>query len=439
MMFFYKGLHFLPHTCVKRLGHQKKEKETLTNYHFSHKKLLVDLIFLANILRTLKANYKDKKLKSYIGLLILLSLPFITSLKAEETLRFIGFQNYATGEKFNGTEIGGLSGIVYDQMTKKLLAVSDDRGFVNEPRFYEFDLILNEKTFKVTPSKVTKLKTKELTFFKKGYADFEAITLLKDGDILISSEGGINKNPPLNPEVIIFSANGDYKSQLTIDDKFLPYPTKSEATRGPRDNQSFETLNLALDGKTLFLATEESLFQDGPTTTANESSLIRIILHKDLKAYKEVAYPLEKIDALKGVDLSPGTTGLTDIAAIDENNFYTLERTYLPFQNKNIIRIFRCQINSETTDVADLASLAKQKIITVKKTLVADLDDFMNLMTPASLDNIEGIAFGPDLENKNKTLIVVSDNNFGKTQRTLLMAFEINPINSKKKETAKKK
>ena len=400
---------------------------------------MVDLIFLANILRTLKANYKDKKLKSHIGLFILLSLLNIKTVRAEETLRFIGYQNFATGEKFSETELGGLSGIVYDQTTKKLLAISDDRGFVNEPRFYEFDIVLNEKSFQVTPSKMTKLKSKELSYFKKGYADFEAIALLKNGDILVSSEGGVNKNPPLNPEVILFSANGDYKSQLSIDNKFLPYPTKTEPPRGPRDNQSFETLNLALDGQTLFLATEETLFQDGPTTTINESSLIRIILHKDLKAYKEVAYPLEKIEPLKGVDLSPGTTGLTDIAAIDENNFYTLERTYLPFQNKNIIRIFKCQISQETTNVMSLPTLANQKLVTVKKTLVADLDDFMNLMTPATLDNIEGIAFGPDLANKKKTLIVVSDNNFGKTQRTLFMAFEINPPAQSKKSIKKKK
>ena len=395
--------------------------------HF-HKKLLVDLIFLANILRTLIANYKDKRLKTLIGLLILLNVFIGSALKAEETLRFIGYQNFSTGEKFNETELGGLSGLVFDPSTKKLLAISDDRGQINEPRFYEFDLKLDEKSFSVTPSKVTKLKSKELTYFKKGLTDFEAIALLKNGDILVSSEGGIARNTPLNPEVILFSALGDYKSQLPVDDKFLPPLSKTDSPRGPRDNQSFETLNLALDGQTLFLATEETLFQDGATTTINESSLIRIVLYnKDFKAFKEVAYPLEKIEPLKSVDPSPGTTGLTDIAAIDENNFYSLERTYLPFQNKNIIRIFKCKITKDTTNVMAMPSLLNQKIIKVEKTLVADLDEFMNLMTPATLDNIEGIAFGPDLANKKKSLIVVSDNNFGKTQRTLFMAFEIKP------------
>lgn len=362
-----------------------------------------------------------------------------TALNAEDTLRFIGYQNFSTGEKFNETELGGLSGLVYDPSTKKLLAISDDRGQINEPRFYEFDLKLDEKSFSVTPSKVTKLKSKELTYFKKGMTDFEAIALLKNGDILVSSEGGIARNNPLNPEVILFSSIGDYKSQLPVDDKFLPPLAKTDSPRGPRDNQSFETLNLALDGQTLFLATEETLFQDGATTTINESSLLRIVLYKDFKAFKEVAYPLEKIEPIKGVDLSPGTTGLTDIAAIDENNFYSLERTYLPFQNKNIIRIFKCKITKDTTNVMAMPSLLNQKIVKVEKTLVADLDDFMNLMTPATLDNIEGIAFGPDLANKKKSLIVVSDNNFGKTQRTLFMVFEINSTTHNKTSTKKKK
>ncbi len=400
---------------------------------------MVDLIFIANILRSLIANYKDKNLKTCLGLLIVLTILLSSALMADESLRFIGYQNFSTGEKFNETELGGLSGLVYDQNTKKLLAISDDRGQINEPRFYEFDLKIDEKSFSVTPSKVTKLKSKELSFFKKGATDFEAIALLNNGDILISSEGGINRNPPLNPEVILFTASGDYKSQLPVDQKFLPPLSKSDSPRGPRDNQSFETLNLALDGQTLFLATEETLFQDGATTTINESSLIRIVLYKDFKAFKEVAYPLEKIEPLKGVDLSPGTTGLTDIAAIDENNFYTLERTYLPFQNKNIIRIFKCKITKETSDVMAMPTLLNQKIVKVEKTLVADLDNFMNLMSPASLDNIEGIAFGPDLANKKKSLIVVSDNNFGKTQRTLFMAFEINAQEKPKKVIKKTK
>jgi hypothetical protein len=109
---------------------------------------------------------------------------------------------------------------------------------------------------------------------------------------------------------------------------------------------------LALDGKSLFFATEEALLQDGPLTNITTSSHVRVNIYQDKKPVKEVAYKLETIPALKTVDLAPGETGLTDIAAIDEHNFYSLERTYLPFQNKNIIRIFKCRITPQTTNIS---------------------------------------------------------------------------------------
>jgi hypothetical protein len=125
------------------------------------------------------------------------------------------------------------------------------------------------------------------------------------------------------------------------------------------------------------------------------------------------------------VDLSFPDTGLVDIAAIDENNFYTMERTYYPFLAKNLIRIFKCRISHQTTDLSKIGALKNETYTKVEKELVADLDDFLVEMNPHLLDNIEGLTFGPILPNGNSTLIVVSDNNFNKSQRTLFMAFEI--------------
>ena len=40
-------------------------------------------------------------------------------------------------------------------------------------------------------------------------------------------------------------------------------------------------------------------------------------------------------------------------------------------------------------------------------------------------DNIEGLTFGPQLANGNRSLLFVSDNNFSSTQKTQVFLFEV--------------
>ncbi len=363
-------------------------------------------------------------LNSLLALLILTSANSYAN-QSPLKLRFIADQNFQTGEKFQETEIGGLSGMTYDRKTKKLLAVSDDRSKVSDARFYEFNLELDEKSMKITPSAVVKLKDKNGKYFKLGRPDFEGISINKD-DILISSEGPYRGLFPAVPEFMRFSRTGEYKNDLPIPEKFFPGKNfKALKFTGSRDNKSLEALSTSLDGKTVYLASEDSLYQDGDLASISHASTTRIILYKDLVPSKEVAYKLEQIDADKSVDLNQPDSGLVDIAAFDDKTFYSMERTYIPFSNKNIIRIFKCTIGPTTTDISKINSLKNAAYETITKELVANLDDYLVQMNPHSLDNIEGITFGPTLANGNQTLIVVSDNNFGKGQRTLFIAFEI--------------
>jgi 3-phytase len=63
----------------------------------------------------------------------------------------------------------------------------------------------------------------------------------------------------------------------------------------------------------------------------------------------------------------------------------------------------------------------------VQKELVLDLEDIVGELNPEfpTLDNFEGMCFGPRLPNGNRTLILVSDNNFRARQRTAFLVFEI--------------
>lgn len=348
---------------------------------------------------------------------------------SSEKLKFIGDQNISTGEKFKETEIGGLSGLTYDREKNKILAVSDDRSSVNDARFYEFDLKLNEKTFKVTPTEVVTLKDKEGKPFKKMAVDFEGITLF-NGNLIISSEGWINHEPPFDPELFVFNRDGTYKKNLEIPEKFLSNKGQ-ENKMGVRDNLAFEGLTSTPDGKIIWVGTEGALNQDDKVSTPNNTSMLRLILYKEFKPIKEVAYLLEKVPAIKIAGLTVGESGLSDMLAIDENNFYTIERSYLPLAKKTIIRVFKNSINEKTTDISNFPSLKgkEKEIKMVDKEMIADLEEFKDQMSTdfQNLDNIEGITFGPKLENGHNTIIFVSDNNFSKKQRTQFLAFEIIP------------
>ncbi len=343
------------------------------------------------------------------------------SIYASEKLRLIAEFNLPTGEKFKETEIGGLSGITFDQKNMKLISISDDRSRVNDARFYEFDFTLDEKNFSVKPSKIITLKDKDGHPFKKMTIDFEGITFLGD-DLLISSEGGINHIPSINPDVFHFSREGAFKGLLEIPEKFNG-SSKVEMKSGVRDNLAFETISTTMDGKFIFVGTEDALFQDGQTSSPTYAPITRLILYKqDLKPVKEVGYKLDLASAIAVGGLIVGENGLVDIAAVNENNFYSLERAYLPLAKKNIIKIFTNHIDDKTTDISKFDSILKMNITTVQKQLLSNLDDYS-----LKLDNLEGICFGPLLANGHQTLITVSDNNFSKKQRTEFLAFEIIP------------
>lgn len=366
-------------------------------------------------------------MKAFLNILGLSSILFSQSLFANEYIRLISDITIETGTKYKDTEIGGLSGISYEASTNKIIAVSDDRSWVNPSRIYEFDLKIDAKNFSLNPTNVLLLKDKDGKHFAQGETDFEGISLVGN-KIYLSSEGNINDLKLIMPALYVLNRNGEYEKELEVPKKYLPQ--KDRKNFGARENLVFEALSTSLDGKTTFMGMEEALIQDGDKSSTTRGSLARIIKYQNEKPFSEYAYQLEKIEEqiLPGVPSSfikPGDNGLVDLAIIDENNFYSLERSYLPSARRNVIRIFKCKIDKDTSDISSYQSLNGKKINLIKKTLVSNLEEFVPFMNVKKLDNIEAMTLGPKLSNGNYTLIVSSDNNFGKGQRTMFMAFEI--------------
>ncbi|MCY2968296.1 MAG: esterase-like activity of phytase family protein, partial [Planctomycetota bacterium] len=108
-----------------------------------------------------------------------------------------------------------------------------------------------------------------------------------------------------------------------------------------------------------------------------------------------------------------------ELLALDAENFLAVERSFSTGVG-NRIRIYNVNI-SGATDVSGLNALTGSET-PVSKSLLFDLD-----VLGITLDNIEGITLGPKLANGNRSVILVSDNNFSGTQFTQFIVLQAVP------------
>lgn len=335
-------------------------------------------------------------------------------------LKFIGQAILPTNYSFQNTELGGLSGITYDEKKHFYYGISDDRSQKAPARFYTLRIDLSKGSLEkddVKPVAVTTLLNENGTPFTPGSIDPEAIALANQDNVFISSEGNAKKL--INPFIRKFSLNsGKEINKLIIPDKFLP---TQEYNKGIRNNLAFESLTITPNQKYLFSATENALIQDGSEAKPKVSSLCRILRYNlsTQKLEKEFIYPTEAVNSFLNIS-GRYSSGLTDLLALDnKGKFLSIERTFtgLGFY----IALF--EVSTETADDIhkndSLLNNNRQNIKPVKKKMLFDLRKL-----DVTLDNIEGLTLGPKLPDGQQSLILISDNNFNSFQRTQILAFK---------------
>ena len=342
---------------------------------------------------------------------------------AAPKLSFIGQQILPTATFYAGTQVGGLSGIDYIGGTS-FVANSDDRSQFGNARFYTLDLALTSTAFSgVTFTKVTEFKTPAGIPYPTLQIDPESIRRLPNGNYLYTSEGDTNRG--IDAFIREARPDGSYVRDLTLPAGYQQ--TGPAGTTGIRNNLAFESLTLSADGTTITSATENALRQDGPATAFGVGSPSRIVTFDNATGLPGAQY-VYNVNPVANPTTPPGgfaTNGLVELLDLGHGQQLALERSFVsglvtPFSaTGNSIQIYLIDTHG-ATDVSGFASLAGQTYTPVSKTLLFDLD---SLKIP--LDNIEGITFGPTLENGRRSLILVSDNNFSPTQFTQFLAFEV--------------
>ena len=129
-------------------------------------------------------------------------------------------------------------------------------------------------------------------------------------------------------------------------------------------------------------------------------------------------HPLDPTPRLAGFDTlcdGGGGNGLVELLALTDTTLLALERA--------------CVQNPETKAVANPIQIFFVRLDgdTAQKTRVVDLGTLAPRLSPEMqhLDNFEGMAFGPPGSDGGSTLLIVSDDNFRKTQKTSFLLFGI--------------
>lgn len=335
-------------------------------------------------------------------------------------LEFIGEATFPTGFMYDDTEVGGLSGIDYDQSRGSYVAISDDRAQNGPARFYDLTIDLADGSLDegdVAFTKVTEIFDTDGSSFAEASLDPEAIRVQEFPPLLYwTSEGDANAGIP--PFVRIMTRDGQHVAEFETPDQFAP-----TADSGIRNNLAFESLTFGATRNKLFTATEGALVQDGPAASLAEGSPVRVVRlnNRTGAAKQQYIYETEPIPNEPIPADAFATNGLVELLALDNHTFLAIERAFSVGVG-NSIKIYEASL-WPATNVKRFDSIEGRHINPMSKELVFDLDEL-----GITLDNIEGVTFGPVIDGE-QTLILVSDNNFNPNgQFTQFLAFTISGI-----------
>ena len=341
------------------------------------------------------------------------------------SLRWIGSFSLPTDTFFDRTEFGGISGL--DRAPDGTYwALSDVR---ETPRLYALRIELDQRGLHaVHIEQMVKLLDTDGQPLAARTADPEAIRLTAAGQLLIASEGqwsadAARRHPPFVRE---FHTDGRWVRSFELPKAF---DYADNRTTGARNNKVFESLAITPSG-VVFVANEEALIDDGPVATPEAGSWLRVIKLDPLSgtpmtqhAYALPPIPLRRPPGEGRADLSRADNGLTELLALSEDSFIAVERAYVPGEGVTV-RLVLTRIEAATTDVSQIKSLPGAAFQPMSRELLLELPMPLNSL---QIDNIEAIAWGPVLANGNRSLILVSDNNFSRLQTTQFVALEVVP------------
>ena len=326
---------------------------------------------------------------------------------------------------FAGTAVGGLSSIDYDAGSNLYYLVSDDRLAHGPARFYtariDYDagglhqVRLHDARPLLSPAQAPYPSHRQP---QPGIAtpDAEALRVLPGGQSLLwSSEGDFARG--FGPQLQQSGTDGRWQREWPLPPELRLPASKPE---GPRSNFTLEGLALSQDGRTLWLAMEAALRQDGPLPAAGRAGGPVRITAYDMGTQQPMRQLAYQPDALPAdLWLQRGAiNGVSAVLADDAEHLLVLERFFAPPLRFGA-RIYRISTRADaSSDTLDQPRLQPGNYRPADKELLLDLAD----AGLQSVDNLEGMSWGPPLPDGRRVLLLVSDNNFNPAEVTQFIA-----------------
>lgn len=346
-------------------------------------------------------------------------------------LHFLGEYTLPHKMMFEGTTVGGLSGIDYNPVKDEYYLICDDRSDLQPARFYTAKILVRESGIDTVllTAVTTLLDAKGSPFPNKlrdslHVPDPEALRFYPEGQLFAwSSEGERN----VQKEKRILEDPAIYLSNLTgrvVDSFALPANLRMQAVeKGPRRNGVLEGLALSPDHQTLFASVEEPLYEDGPRAGLEDSSAWIRLLRFDVQAKKQVAQYAYRIDPVSEAPVPAGAfkvNGVPDVLALNAHQLLVTERSFSTGKPTCRVQVYLAELEG-VEDIAGVASLKENPPVRpVRKRLLFDFNSLQRWV-----DNVEGASLGPRLPNGKPSLLFVTDDNFDPKERTQFFLFEL--------------
>ncbi|KEI43761.1 esterase-like activity of phytase family protein [Saccharopolyspora rectivirgula] len=350
------------------------------------------------------------------GLLALLLTTASTPVAAATPeVELVGQTALPHGMPFEGTTVGGLSGIDFDPRTGQWVLISDDRSELQPARFYTARLELGREV-EVELTGTAPLRRPDGSTYPARSLDPEDIRWdPKTGALWWTSEGD-REGQLIDPSVRIAAPDGGHVGELP-----LPPNLHVTPSTGPKANEALEALTFTAGGALVVTAMEGPLLEDGESPTTEHGALTRITVQDRAGEVRaQYAYPLDPVFATSPTG-GFSNNGISAILASGQDPFRYLvvERSFVTGVG-NSIRIYEADVRG-ATDVRDVSGLHQAPVQPVRKRLLADLGE-LGLDT---VDNIEGITWGPRLPDGRRSLVLVSDDNFAPDQVTQIVVLAV--------------
>lgn len=325
-------------------------------------------------------------------------------------VRFLDDYTIPADKEIEGVSVGGLSGIDYYEGS--YFIVSDHPG---QPRIYRAEIQIDgEQITDIIFSEVVELRKSDPAL-NDAHLDLESV-VFNPGEktFTLTSEGAIKAGK--DPMVFTISEDGQFISSYTIPENFF-----ASSSKKPRNNGTLEGLTESFDKKGYWASMELPLKTDGPKPKLiRTKSPVRITYFdkRTKKATQQFPYRLEPVSKIPWLYFA--VNGVTDLLEYAPDKFLVVERGFASGHGSkgNTVRIFDVDA-SLATNTLEHDNLRVNFYNPAKKVLLYDFKWARKFLSQEIIDNIEGITFGPILPSGNRSLILISDNNFNSLGKQL--------------------